>query len=193
MIKHSKFTVILLSFLFSTSIFAQKITTIKVADVQVPTEITIANKTLQLNGAGIRSKFFIDLYVGSLYLPEKSQNIETILNSPQLALRLNITSGMITAEKMTNAINEGFNDATNGNTKEIDNEIKAFLALFNAEIKDGDQFTFVANKNIGITAYKNNKAQATIKGEAFRLALLKIWLGKDPAQQSLKEEMLGSD
>jgi hypothetical protein len=31
----------------------------------------------------------------------------------------------------------------------------------------------------------------TIKGKKFRVALLKIWLGKAPAQESLKEEMLG--
>ncbi|MGS0730103.1 chalcone isomerase family protein, partial [Shewanella sp. 0m-11] len=43
----------------------------------------------------------------------------------------------------------------------------------------------------GVTAYKNGQAQATIAGEDFRQALLKIWLGKEPAQNSLKEAMLG--
>ena len=193
MIKHSKYTIILLSFLFSTSIFAQKIATIKVADVQVPTAITIANKTLQLNGAGIRSKFFIDLYVGSLYLPEKSQNIDVILNAQQLALRLNITSSMISAQKMTDGINEGFKDATNGDTSKIAPQIQTFLALFETGIKEGDQFTFVFSKGSDVTTYKNNKKQGTIKGEDFSVALLNIWLGKAPAQQSLKDKMLGND
>ena len=164
---------ILCTFLFSSSIFAQKI-----AGVEVAKTITIENSTLQLNGAGIRSKFFIDLYVGALYLPTKSQDVEVILNSSQSVIRLNITSGLITAEKMTNAINEGFEGATNGNVARIELQIKAFLALFKAEIQDGDQFTFVANKGVGVTAYKNNQKQATIKGDAFRDALLKIWLGE---------------
>lgn len=188
MIKFISNVLILCTILFSNAIFAQKI-----AGVEVAKTITVENSTLQLNGAGIRSKFFIDLYVGSLYLPTKSHNVEAILNSPQSVIRLNITSGLITAEKMTNAINEGFEGATNGNTVRIEPQIKVFLALFKAEIKDGDQFTFVANKKAGITAYRNNKKQATIKGDAFRIALLKIWLGKEPAQDSLKEKMLGLD
>lgn len=177
-----------ITLLFTTPIFAQKI-----AGVQVSKDLKIENSTLLLNGAGIRSKFFIDLYVGSLYLPEKSQNIDAILESEQSAIRLNITSGMISAEKMTNAINEGFDDATNGDTTKIAPQIKQFLALFSDEIKENDQFTFVFNKKSGVTSYKNNKQKATIKGETFRVALLKIWLGKEPAQQSLKAEMLAID
>jgi hypothetical protein len=65
------------------------------------------------------------------------------------------------------------------------------MALFKDEIKEGDQFTLVANKARGVTAYKNGQEQATIEGEMFRQALLKIWLGDKPAQKSLKEAMLG--
>ena len=174
--------------LFTLPLFAQQVSGVNVAN-----KITIENTTLQLNGAGVRSKFFIDLYVGSLYLPKTSQDESSILAMPEVVIRLNITSGMISAEKMTSGINEGFNSATNGNTKEITPQIESFLALFKSGIQEGDQFTFIADKEKGVITYKNKQRQATIKGEAFRTALLKIWLGKDPAQQSLKDEMLGKD
>ncbi|MGL5395016.1 MAG: chalcone isomerase family protein, partial [Shewanella sp.] len=41
----------------------------EVSGVQVADSITLDAQTLQLNGAGVRSKFFMDLYVGSLYVP----------------------------------------------------------------------------------------------------------------------------
>ncbi len=164
----------------------------EISGVNVPEQITINDQSLQLNGAGIRSKFFIDLYVGSLYLPKASQDVADILNQPVAVIRLNITSGMITAEKMTDAINEGFDDATDNNTAPIASQISAFMSLFNSPINEGDQFTLVADKANGVTAYKNGKQQGeAIKGEAFRVALIDIWLGKEPSQKSLKQEMLG--
>ena len=41
----------------------------KIAGVDVPQTVTIENKNLVLNGAGIRKKLFIKVYVGALYLP----------------------------------------------------------------------------------------------------------------------------
>ena len=162
----------------------------EVSGVQVAETVTLDSQTLQLNGAGVRSKFFMDLYVGSLYLPAALSSTAAVIDAPVAAIRLNITSGMITSEKMRDAITEGFEQATAENTADIQPQIDTFMALFK-EIKEGDQFTLVANKARGVTAYKNGQEQATIEGEMFRQALLKIWLGDKPAQKSLKEAMLG--
>lgn len=162
-----------------------------VSGIEIADNIKPAQDTLVLNGAGVRSKFFIDLYVGSLYLSQPSQQLDDILAQPSVAVRLNITSGMITSDKMKAAIIEGFDDATDGDTQAIQPQIDAFMALFADEIKQNDQFTLLAQKQTGVTAYKNGQAQDTISGEAFRQALLKIWLGDQPAQKSLKKAMLG--
>lgn len=162
-----------------------------ISGVQVADTITLENVSLVLNGAGVRSKFFMDLYVGSLYVPTPLSTTSAVIDAPIAAIRLNITSGMITSDKMREAITEGFEQATADNTTDIQPQIDAFMALFKDEIKQGDQFTLVANKSRGVTAYKNGQEQATIEGEMFRQALLKIWLGEKPAQTSLKEAMLG--
>lgn len=170
---------------------SQSATAVEVADVTVKETISPLEQTLTLNGAGTRSKFFMDLYVGSLYLAAPQQQTDEVLKAPQATIRLNIISGMITAEKMQDAITDGFDAATQGNTQEIAPQIAEFMALFSDEIKEGDQFTLATSKAAGVSAFKNNKLQATIEGEAFRQALLNIWLGDDPAQTSLKEAMLG--
>lgn len=163
----------------------------EISGVELNKTLILNEQPLVLNGAGVRSKFFIDLYVGSLYVPTLLDNTAAVLAADTVAVRLNITSGMITADKMKDAISEGFDDATDGSTAGIQAEIAQFMGLFNAEILDGDQFTLLASKGVGVTAFKNGEVQATIAGEVFRQALLKIWLGDEPAQNSLKEAMLG--
>jgi len=176
----------------ATALFLPNISYAKsISGIEVADTIMLENQSLQLNGAGVRSKFFMDLYVGSLYVPSQLSNTIAVLEAPVAAIRLNITSDMITAEKMRDAITEGFEQATADNTTDIQPQIDAFMALFNEEIKQGDQFTLATSKAHGVTAFKNGQEQATIEGEMFRQALLKIWLGDKPAQKSLKEAMLG--
>lgn len=171
--------------LFSGSALAKE-----VAGIELPGSVVMQDKQLTLNGAGVRSKFFMDLYVGSLYLPKSADTLEQVMAEPSAMVRLNITSGLITADKMRDAINEGFDLATDGDITPIKGQIDAFMALFDEPIKEGDQFSFLTTAK-GVTSYKNGKLLSTIEGDTFRAALLKIWLGNEPAQDSLKEAMLG--
>ncbi|MGF1725887.1 chalcone isomerase family protein [Photobacterium nomapromontoriensis] len=163
----------------------------EIAGVDVAETISYNEQPLQLNGAGIRSKFFMDLYVSSLYTAEKMDNADNIINGEQVsAVRLNITSGMITSEKMIDAMHEGFDLATDGNTAPIADNINAFITAFSSPIKEGDQFTLVSVPNTGIISYKNGEQLAITSGEAFRKAVLAIWLGDSPIDKGLKKEML---
>ncbi|GLP98109.1 chalcone isomerase family protein [Paraferrimonas sedimenticola] len=164
-----------------------------VSGVELEPQIQVQQQDLVLNGAGVRSKFFIDLYVGSLYLPAKSQAVDAILASEEVsAIRLNITSGMITSEKMTDAILEGFDNATNGNPGEMQQRIDDFIGVFNEEIVKGDQYTFNFIPGKGVVGFKNGEQKVIVDGDDFRVAMMKIWLGEKPAQKKLKQQMLGN-
>ena len=176
--------------LISALLFSSSSMATEVAGIELPGSVVMQDMQLTLNGAGVRSKFFMDLYVGSLYLPKSAHTLEQILAQPSSMVRLNITSGLITAEKMRDAINEGFDLATDGDISPIKSQIDTFMGLFAEPIKEGDQFSFLTTKS-SVTSYKNGKLLSTIEGEAFRTALLKIWLGDKPAQDSLREAMLG--
>ncbi len=69
------FKIISIILLISSFSFGAKISGIDIPD-------TLGNG-LVLNGAGIRSKFFFDLYVGGLYLKEKSNNALHVINSDE--------------------------------------------------------------------------------------------------------------
>ncbi|WNJ21596.1 chalcone isomerase family protein [Pontibacter sp. G13] len=163
----------------------------KVSSVELNETESFDGNSLQLNGAGVRSKYFMDLYVGALYLTEKSSSSGEIIKSTQpQAIRLHIISSLITSEKMISSTEEGFENATGDNTAPISAEIKQFIDAFSAPIEKGDIFDMV-NTADGVKVYKNAKLLTTVKGAAFKEALFGIWLGADPAQSSLKRGMLG--
>lgn len=156
---------------------------------------TESGQNLLLNGAGIRNKWFMDLYVGGLYLKEKQADADSIIAAQEpMAIRLHITSDMITSERMTDATREGFEHSTQGNEEPIMKEISTLLDSFKQPIQEGDIFDFVYLPQKGVTIFKNDGLLQHIDtgdDKAFKEALFGIWLCDKPAQKSLKKAMLG--
>lgn len=163
-----------------------------VEGVDVPDTYSAMDTELKLNGAGTRSKWFMDLYIGGLYVPETIGDGQAIINAdePQ-AITLHIISGMITSDKMKSATMEGFENSTGGDLAAIKDDVDAFLDVFSEEIKDGDVFDLVYLPGEGVRVLKNGKERATIGDLEFKKALFGIWLSDEPAQEDLKEKMLG--
>lgn len=182
--------------LFTLLLFVTTITSInaqtEVSGVKVPATLNVEGNELILNGAGLREKMWIDLYVGSLYLPKKSSNAAEIMSSLEAqAIKLNIVSGMITSEKMINAVNEGFENSTNGKTAPLKAKIEKFKSFFKDEIKKGDEFVIAYVPGKGVVVTKNGTLKGVIDGADFKKALFGIWLSNKPADKDLKEGMLG--
>lgn len=170
-----------------------------VAGVNISDSITFNDRALLSQGSGVRSKFFIDLYVASLFREEEQSRkrlsstlgYEAVNSQKLRAIRLNIVSGFITSTKMLDAIEEGFQLATDGDSTEIDIYITEFTSVFDQPIEKQDQFTFISEPGIGVHVLKNNQRLTSINNDAFRRALLSIWLGISPVDKGLKRDMLG--
>ncbi|PIE43798.1 MAG: chalcone isomerase [Gammaproteobacteria bacterium] len=164
-----------------------------IAGVEIDDSISAAGTGLQLNGAGIRTKWFMDIYVGALYLPNNSADAVAIISAdePQ-AIKLHMVSGLITSDKMVKATTEGFVNATGGKVAPIQDDVDAFMDVFKSEeIKENDVFDLVYLPGKGVEIYKNGQLQDTIGGLAFKKALFGIWLSDKPVQKKLKASMLG--
>ncbi|MCK5726566.1 MAG: chalcone isomerase family protein [Thiotrichaceae bacterium] len=156
-----------------------------------PDSLKYGNKTLLLNGAGLRKEFFLSLYVGSLYLMEKSIDGEAIIESDQpMAIRLYIKSSLITAKKMEEATVNGLKKS-GVNMMEIQEHIDALVATFEGGVSEGDVYELIHIPENGIHVLRNKKRVTIIRSLAFKKALFSIWLSKKPVQQSLKRQMLG--
>ena len=183
----SKIIALFLVAFTTLSMSAQK----TVSGVKVDEKLSLEGKDLTLNGAGLREKMWIDLYVGSLYVTKKSTNAQDIIDSKDAAaIKLNIVSGMITSDKMIDAVNEGFENATNKNTAPLKAKIDKFKGFFKEKINKGDSFIIMFDGKETIV-YKNGNKKGSIEGHDFKKALFGIWLGKKPADDDLKDGMLG--
>lgn len=173
-------------------VLATPATALTVEGVDVPETYSVMDTELKLNGAGTRSKWFMDLYVGGLYVPQTGNDGTAIINAdePQV-ITLHIISGMITSDRMTSATLEGFENSTGGDLSAIQDEVDQFLSVFEEEIVEGDVFDLVYQPGEGVKVLKNGEQRAVIGGLEFKKALFGIWLSDKPAQKDLKEKMLG--
>jgi hypothetical protein len=186
--KHLFFTSLLSCFLVFAPLFAKEI-----ANVTVKESLTQENTTLNLQGAGVRDKFFIDLYVAGLYTQTSNTNAASLIQEDApMALTLHITSSLISSEKMEEATREGFENATHHNTQPLHDQIETFINVFKEPIQQNDVYTLVYLPVQGVRIYKNGTLKQTIAGLAFKQALFGIWLGEKPAQESLKQALLGN-
>ena len=189
--KKVKFMIVLICLLLGITSTAYSL---PIAGVDIPDSLSAGNQQLALNGAGIRKKFMMSMYVGALYLKAESRNAEKIIQSNEpMAIRLHIVSGMITAKKMVSATKAGFETATNGNTTLIKEKIEKFISIFKPGIEKGDIYDMIYLPGKGVKIYKNKSYLSTIKGLDFKKALFGIWLCKNPSHESpqLKSGMLG--
>ena len=75
---------------------------------ELPKTIEYQESKLVLNGQGTRIIFFMKVYEGSLYLETKSADAEKIINdNSAMAIRIDVTSEMVTADAMKKALSEG--------------------------------------------------------------------------------------
>ena len=165
----------------------------EVAGVSLAERIELAGQPLVLNGAGVRSKFFFDIYVGALYLPEPARDPETIyaMSGPKRVL-MNIRYKALSKEKLVAAWTEGFE----ANLSRVELErllvaIERFNALF-TDVKQGDWLTVDLLSGQGVRVSLNGEVLGTVTEAALKSALLRIWLGDEPADEELKRALLGA-
>ncbi len=163
----------------------------KVGGAVLPATETFHGETVKLNGAGVREKLWIDLYAAGLYLNEKTTEAGKVLNAEKpMAIKLHIVSKLISSDKMIDAVTEGFEKSTNGNTAPIQKEIDTLISFFKEDIKKNDVFDLVYLPSKGIIAYKNGEEKGVVPGKEFKKALFGIWLSNNPADDNLKAKML---
>ncbi len=166
----------------------------ELAGITVEDQITSANnETLTLNGMGLREKFWLDIYVGSLYLAKKSNNVAEILSQPDaLRIQLDFIYNKVTSEKLIEAWKEGFEkNQTPEKIKALQDKIDRFYGFFEEDALKKDRYVIDYVPGQGTSVMKNNVLLGNISGSDFKNALLEIWLGNYPADKQLKKGMLG--
>ena len=186
----SKF--VLPGLIMTLALIAGPLQAAKVGGITLDESITVGSTETLYNGAGLRKKLFIKLYVGSLYLTTPSTDANAIIDADEaMAIRLNILSDLLTRDKLLSALKEGLDNSTGGNTAPIQPQIDQMIALMQDKVSPGDTLTLAYEPGVGTHVMRDGKELDVIEGLPFKKALFGIWLSDKPAQKSLKTDMLG--
>jgi hypothetical protein len=158
------------------------------ADVTLPDTITVGSQTLVLNGLGLRTKLFVKVYVGGLYLEKKSGDAAAIVQADTTKrVVLQFVYGEVTRDQMVESFTEGFkNNAPSAQKAQVDQFIGALETM-----KKGEQLVATYVPATGTTLSIRGKDKLTIPGLPFAQALFSVWLGPKPPTGDLKNGMLG--
>lgn len=161
------------------------------AGVSFLSDMYLGGEKLTLNGGGLREKYFMDLYVAGLYIKTKTKDAGKIINGDEpMAITIKLVSTRVTREKFTESVIEGFKNASHG--KASKDEISKFTGAFTSPFKNGDRIDLKYTPGKGVAIEKNGTQLKVIPGLEFKKALFSIWLGKIPADETLKDGMLGN-
>lgn len=163
--------------------------------VKFPQAISLQGTPLQLNGAGTRFKAVFKVYAAGLYLPQKADTADAVLasNGPK---RLHITMLRdIDANELGKLFTRGVED--NAPKAEFSRLVPGLIRMsevFSAHKKlvAGDTFTIDWVPGQGTVISVKGAAQGQpFKEPEFFQALMRIWLGNNPADALLKDALLG--
>jgi hypothetical protein len=160
--------------------------------VEIPNSMEYQGVKLMLNGHGPRVQMFMKVYENSLYLEATNSNAEEIMNKDAaMAIRIDVTSSLVTVNAMKKALNEGLVKSTGNNIGPIMKEIDQLTSTFNSDVSTGDFYEFIYLPDAGTTVLKNSEYIDTIPGIEFKKAFFGIWISNNPIQKNLKKAMLG--
>jgi hypothetical protein len=165
----------------------------EIAGVEIADQITREDgKTLQLNGAGIRTKFVFKVYLAMLYLENPADQAELVISDTGAKqLIMHFLYKEVGGGDLVEAWNEGFNK--NGSAEQLaalGDQIAAFNALFDT-VESGDRILLDYDETTGTRVIIRGQLKGVIAGKAFNDLLLSIWLGDQPVSKELRTALLG--
>jgi hypothetical protein len=164
---------------------------VEIEGVKLEPTAQVGGATLQLNGAGVRTRAIFKVYVAGLYVPQKAADAATLL-AQKGARRISITMlRNVDAETFAGALNDGLrNNHTEAQVAGFKSQIDALNANLKAvgEAKKGDviHFEFVPDSGTRVTVNGQPRG-SVIPGEDFFTAVLRIWIGDKPVDGDLKK------
>ncbi|MFM9899493.1 MAG: chalcone isomerase family protein [Polaromonas sp.] len=170
-------------------------TTVDVGGVKLEDTTDVRGTNLQLNGAGVRYKAVFKVYAAGLYLGKKAATAEEAYAAPG-PKRMSITMLRdIDSNELGKAFTKGIEDNTpKGEYAKLIPGILKMSQIFSDQKKllAGENFTIDWIPGTGMLVLVKGKPQGdALKEPEFYNALLRIWLGPQPADWKLKDALLG--
>jgi hypothetical protein len=175
--------------------WAQAPAAVEVGGVKYDTAIQVGSTKLVLNGAGVRYKAIFKVYTAGLYLTAKAPTPEAVFNATGPRRMHIVMLREIDANELGKLFTKGMQD--NASKDEFSKSIPGTIKMgemFAArhKLQAGENFSIDYTPGVGTVILVNGKPQIEpIKEPEFFTALMRIWLGQQPADAHLKDALLG--
>ncbi len=150
-----------------------------VAGLNIADTADVAGQKLALNGAALRKKFVVKVYVGALYLPSKQNNAAAILAADAPRRQVMHFLYDVDKGKMAEAWEDGLKDNTPNASAEVQTAFKT-LSTWMEDMKEGQTIVLTYAPGTGTTVEVNGKNKGTLGGKAVADAILNTWIGPKP-------------
>ncbi|MGD9952030.1 MAG: chalcone isomerase family protein [Burkholderiales bacterium] len=164
----------------------------EVAGVRFEERARVEGAELALKGAGLRKRFFFQVYAIGLYVADAKADPVAQGGAKRVAIHM---LRDVDAETFTQALVDGMRPNHDEATmRSLAPRIERLAAIMREvkEAKEGMAIALDWAPGAGTRiAIDGKPAGAPIEGEDFYASLLRIWLGEKPVQDDLKQALLG--
>lgn len=165
----------------------------EVGGVSVPERLQWEGRALTLNGAGLRTKFFVDVYVCALYLEARQAEPQAILAADAPWMVTMVFLREVDHETILDSFREAFERNSPGQYErlrpglvKLHDEVMSDLV-----VRRGQQLSFAYVPGAGSTLVVPDGRSARVPGKEFGDALLRTFIGERPSDLRLKDALLG--
>lgn len=165
--------------------------------VSLEDRVRVDGQGLQLNGIALRTRMvFFKVYVAGLYLAEKASTAQEAFDARGAKRIVLVMVRDATADQFCESIGIGLRiNHTDGELARVKDQTDALMAMIRSAgvAKTGARIVLDYAPSAGATTLFVDGAALgpPMRGEDFYRALLRIWLGENPAQEDLKKALLG--
>ena len=158
----------------------------------MPDSATVNDETLTLNGLGLREKYWVDVYVAGLYLPNKMNDGDAIMKANvNKRIQVEFIYSSVPKEKMIAVLEENIS-----NNPQFSSDTVAKIRQCGSWMKDFTSRDVVmfdyAYTTQTTTIYINGSIRGSMQSKEFMEAIFAMYVGKYPATEALKQGLLGN-
>jgi hypothetical protein len=157
--------------------------------VVAPPGIQVEGRTLKLMGMGLRKKLWVKVYLASLYLEDPIEDPDRVIASDQIKrVQMNMLRDLERG-KIVEAVQQGFERNAGPQMPQLQERLDRFLRAI-PDLRAGQTIVITYLPGRGTVIKPGSGNEITLMGKDFADALFSVWLGKQPVDGELKQEML---
>jgi hypothetical protein len=170
---------------------------LEIEGVEFPARIELKPAgALLLNGAGIRTAFFLDIYAAGLYLPIRTSSAAQVIAGPgpqRMTLQL---LREVSGERFSSALEDGLRaNHSEAQMQQLAPRVERLRAIMTdlGATRAGMRIDLDRVPGTGtVVAIDGVPRGEPIPGDDFYQALLKNWIGEHPVSADLKRALLAA-